>query len=66
MKDFIGNELQLGDAVAVTRKPYHAMEVKYVIGFTPKAVKVSKTKGRNPEDGTMPYKRQYITKLFNQ
>lgn len=63
MKDFIGNELQIGDAVAVSRKPYHKLRKRYVIGFTDKSIRVSKTKNGLPEEGTQPYAPEYVAKL---
>lgn len=67
MKDFIGNELNIGDKVAVSRKPYHDMKVRYVIGFTEKGyIRVSREKDGKPDIGTMPYENRYVAKLFNQ
>lgn len=66
MKDAFGNELNIGDIVAVSRKPYHELRKRYVIGFTDKSIKVSKNKGGLQEEGTQPYKPNYVAKIFNQ
>jgi hypothetical protein len=41
MKDCDGNELQVGDRVAVQHTRYKNLKVETVVGFTPKKVQVS-------------------------
>ena len=43
MKDFIGNELVIGDVVAYSRNPYSSLYKGFVVGFTPKNIRVGKT-----------------------
>ena len=66
MKDFLGNELEIDDKVAVSRKPYHELRKMFVIGFTEKSIRVSKIKGGLQEEGTQPYFPRYVVKVFNQ
>lgn len=40
MQDFFGNELAVGDRVAVTPKGYKNLMVGKVVGFAPKMVRV--------------------------
>lgn len=42
MKDFVGNELHIGDKIVYVRSFHHGKEMRMteVIGFTPKMVKV--------------------------
>ena len=40
MQDLFGNELTVGDRVAVTPKGYKCIMVGKVLGFTPKMVRV--------------------------
>lgn len=47
MKDFIGNELNVGDYVAFARNPYSDMILGKVIGYTPKGIKVIRKKKDN-------------------
>lgn len=43
MKDFIGNELQIGDRVAYARNPYSNLMQGIVVEFTPKKIRVGET-----------------------
>jgi hypothetical protein len=44
VKDFLGNELIIGDAVATNIGGYtYSLEIMYVIGFTEQKIKVSKS-----------------------
>lgn len=42
MKDFVGNELHVGDKIVYVRSFHHGKEMRRteVIGFTPKMVKI--------------------------
>lgn len=39
MNDFFGNELAIGDDVALTPKHYRGLAMGIVVGFTPKQVR---------------------------
>lgn len=64
MKDFLGNELEIGDIVAVTRNPYSQQWKRFVIGFSPKGIRVSITKD-GEQEGNVYFSRQTV-KVFNQ
>lgn len=52
MRDFFGNELAVGDRVALTPHGYKSLVVGWVMGFTPKMVKVTYCRqraGKAPE-----------------
>lgn len=40
MKDFIGNELKIGDKVAYSRNPYSSLYSGIVVEFTSKKIRV--------------------------
>lgn len=60
MKDFIGNELKIGDAVATNRDGYTwSLEKVYVVGFTPQKIRLSYKK--DEEKGVfLKYPRQVV------
>ncbi len=64
MKDFIGNELKIGDIVAYVRNPYAELYKGFVVGFTSKKIRVGKTIDdvKNP---ILVFSYQ-IVKIFNQ
>lgn len=47
-KDFIGNEVKIGDYVAFARNPYSDMILGKVVGHTPKGFKIIR-KNKNGE-----------------
>lgn len=50
MKDFIGEPLTIGDAVATTMSGYSELKLMYVYGFTKQKVKLSRTKTLDPDN----------------
>lgn len=51
MRDFLGNELQIGDFVAFTRPGYRGLCVGKILAFTPKSIRVEYTNNWNYSDG---------------
>lgn len=39
-KDFLGNEVKIGDYVAFARNPYSDMILGKVVGYTPKGIRI--------------------------
>ena len=55
MKDFVGNELQIGDKVVYCRSRKNGMDMikTVVVGFTEKMVKVEKLRSWDDKDYTV-------------
>ena len=53
-KDFLGNEVKIGDYVAFARNPYSDMILGKVVGYTPKGLKVIRKNGKG-EWNSKPY-----------
>lgn len=64
MKDFIGNELKIGDLVAYARNPYAELNKGFVVGFTSKKIKVGQTND-NINSPILVFSYQ-IVKILNQ
>lgn len=61
IKDFIGNELEIGDMVATTSSDSKELRTMYILGFTPTQVKLV----RSMNDDKFVIKRsKYIIKIF--
>lgn len=65
MKDFIGNELALGDFVAFTRPGYRDLTLGKIIKFTPKKIRLSYTSYYG-SDETHAIDSTYVVKLNEQ
>lgn len=50
MKDFVGEPLKIGDAVATTNSGYSDLKLMYVYGFTKQKIKLSAHKELKPDD----------------
>lgn len=60
MKDFNGEPLYVGDAIATTMSGYSDLQLMYVYGFTKQKVKLSRHKTLEPDNYCN------ITKFSNQ
>lgn len=58
MKDFIGNELEIGDKVAYILKGYRELRIGYVVGFTNQKIRI----GTSP-DHVQSFKLQYSEQI---
>ena len=51
MRDFLGNELKIGDFVAFPRPSYRGLCVGRIISFTPKSIRLEYTNNWNYREG---------------
>lgn len=59
MKDFINNELKIGDYVAFARNPYADLMIGKVVGFTPKGIKITRKYKDGSWGGSQFYDKDY-------
>jgi len=66
MKDFFGNDLNIGDPVAFCKQGYRELVMGEVIGFTPKQVRVKYKRwshSTDPDDTYLNYPDFFIKKI---
>ena len=59
MKDFLNNEVKIGDYVAFARNPYADMQLGKVVGFTNKGIKIIRKFENGTWGATQFYNKDY-------
>jgi putative ribosome biogenesis GTPase RsgA len=60
VKDFLGQELAVGDTVVVSHPRYRELEKLTIKGFTPKNVRLNRPTAWNPHETFLQHSSQMV------